>query len=46
MIKKRFKEINDSLSAIINYSKKIINNIEYIYSNEYDLHFEDISLAL
>lgn len=41
---KDFKEIDDSLSAIINYSKKIINNIEYIYDKDYGLYSKEIKI--
>ena len=41
---KDFKEIDDSLSTIINYSKKILNNIEYIYEKDYGLYSKEISI--
>ena len=36
-----FKEIDDSLSTILNYSKKIINNYEKFYEKEFGLYAED-----
>lgn len=41
---KDFKEIDDSLSTIINYSKKILNNIEYIYDKDYGLYSKEITI--
>lgn len=40
---KNFKEIDDSLNTIVNYSKRIINNFEKFYDREYGL-YSDISL--
>ncbi len=34
---KDFKEIDDSLNTIVNYSKKIINNFEKFYNREFGL---------
>ena len=41
---KDFKEIDDSLNTIVNYSKKIINNFEKFYDREYGLYSEKNSL--
>lgn len=37
-----FKEINDSLSTIVNYSKKIISNFNKFYDREFGLYSEDM----
>ena len=39
---KDFKEIDDSLNTIVNYSKKIINNYEKFYDREFGLYAEDM----
>lgn len=41
---KDFKEIDDSITTIINYSKKILNNIEYIYDKDYSLYSKEIKI--
>ena len=38
---KDFKEIDDSLNTIVNYSKRIINNFEKFYEREFNLYVED-----
>jgi len=38
---KDFKEIDDSLNTIVNYSKRIINNFEKFYDREFGLYAED-----
>lgn len=38
---KDFKEIDDSLNTIVNYSKKIIKNYEKFYEREYGLYAND-----
>lgn len=38
---KDFKEIDDSLGTIVNYSKKIINNFEKFYDREFGLWSEE-----
>ena len=40
---KDFKEIDDSLNTIVNYSKKIINNFEKFYDREFGLYAEEMS---
>ena len=37
---KNFKEIDDSLNTIVNYSKRIINNFEKFYDREFGLYKE------
>jgi len=37
---KDFKEVDDSLNTIINYSKKIINNFEKFYDREFGFYSE------
>lgn len=39
---KDFKEIDNSLNTIVNYSKKIINNFQKFYDQEFDLRIYDI----
>lgn len=39
---KDFKEIDDSLNTIVNYSKRIINNYEKFYDREYGLYANDL----
>lgn len=41
-----FKELDDSLSTIVNYSKKIINNIDIIYDKDYGLYSEELSIKI
>ena len=41
-----FRELDDSLSTIINYSKKIINNIDVIYDKDYGLYSEELSIKI
>ncbi len=38
---KDFKELDDSLNTIVNYSKKIINNFDVMYKKEFDLNSND-----
>ena len=38
---KDFKEIDDSLNIIVNYSKRIINNFEKFYDQEFGLYAND-----
>lgn len=38
---KDFKEIDDSLNTIVNYSKRIINNFDKFYNREFGLYAED-----
>lgn len=38
---KDFKEIDDSLNTIVNYSKRIINNFDKFYEREFVLYAED-----
>jgi len=38
---KDFKEIEDSLSTIVNYSKRIINNFQKFYDREFNLYSDD-----
>lgn len=38
---KDFKEIDDSLNTIVNYSKRIINNFDKFYEREFGLYTED-----
>lgn len=38
---KDFKEIDESLNTIVNYSRKIINNFEKFYDREFGLYSED-----
>lgn len=40
---KNFKELDDSLNTIVNYSKRIINNFEKFYDREFGL-YSDISM--
>lgn len=40
---KDFKEVDDSLNTIVNYSKKIINNFEKFYDREFGLYAEEMS---
>lgn len=37
---KDFKEVDDSLNTIVNYSKRIINNFEKFYDREFGLYSE------
>ena len=39
---KDFKEIDDSLTTIVNFSKRIIKNFEKFYDNEFGLYAEDL----
>ena len=39
---KDFKEIDDSLNTIVNYSKRIINNFEKFYNQEFGLYSEEL----
>lgn len=39
---KDFKEIDDSLNTIVNYSKRIINNFDKFYEREFGLYAEDM----
>ena len=39
---KDFQEIDDSLSTIVNYSKKIIKNFEKFFDREYGLYAEEM----
>lgn len=39
---KDFKEVEDSFNTIVNYSKKIINNYNKIYEENFGLYAEDI----
>jgi len=44
---KDFKEIDDSLNTIVNYSKRIINNFEKFYDREFGLYadeYKDVSI--
>lgn len=41
-----FRELDDSISTIINYSKKIINNIDVIYDKDYGLYSEELSIKI
>ena len=38
---KDFKEIDESFSTIVNYSKRIINNFEKFYNRKFDLYSEE-----
>ena len=40
---KDFKEIDDSLETIVNYSKRIISNFEKFYDYEFGLYADDIN---
>lgn len=39
---KDFKEIEDSLSTIVNYSKRIINNFQKFYDREFNLYSDEL----
>lgn len=39
---KDFKEIDDSLNTIVNYSKRIINNFDKFYNREFGLYSEEM----
>lgn len=39
---KDFKEIDESFSTIVNYSKRIINNFEKFYNRKFDLYSEEM----
>ncbi len=39
---KDFKEIDDSLNTIVNYSKRIIKNFELMYEKDQELYFSNI----
>ena len=39
---KDFKEIDDSLNTIVNYSKKIISNFEKFFDREFGLYSEEM----
>ncbi len=41
---KDFKELDDSLNTIVNYSKKIINNFDAMYKKEVNSYFENITI--
>lgn len=40
---KDFKEIDDSLNTIVNYSKRIINNFEKFFNREFGLYSEELN---
>lgn len=40
---KDFKEIDDSLSTIVNFSKKIISNFEKFYNREFGLYSDELN---
>lgn len=43
---KDFKEIDDSIKTIVNYSKRIINNFKDFYNKEYDLYSENKEISI